>query len=86
MDLLFVVFSTQLYTASSNLLTGSHPFMEVMMDNRQLAQRLTSILLRHFSEYRPSPPGAALYQPESEEKAGVFRLVRTAAGKALPLN
>ena len=80
LHLLLVVCSTQLASATPLLAAGNNPFLEVLLDNKRLTQKLTSVLLRHYSDFRPLPPKAPLYQPDQDEPAGVFRLVRSAAG------
>ena len=84
LHLLLVVCSTQLASATPLLAAGNNPFLEVLLDNKRLTQKLTSVLLRHYSDFRPLPPKAPLYQPDQDEPAGVFRLVRSAAGTPSP--
>ena len=84
LHLLLVVCSTQLASATPLLAAGNNPFLEVLLDNKRLTHKLTSVLLRHYSDFRPLPPKAPLYQPDQDEPAGVFRLVRSAAGTPSP--
>lgn len=79
-NLLLVLSSTQLYTTAAASPAGTHPFIDSIMQQTQLAPQLVQQSLQHFITRPPLPPGTQLWSPSQDAGNGVLHLVRTAAG------
>ncbi|KAA6428940.1 MAG: hypothetical protein FRX49_01050 [Trebouxia sp. A1-2] len=83
-NLLLVLTSTQLYSTSPSAPIGSHPFIDALMQQRQLAPQLVQQALKHYSFRPPLPPKVQLWSPSPDaDNKGVLRLVRSAAASVL---
>ena len=81
-NLLLVLTSTQLYSTTTSAPLGSHPFIDTLMQQSQLAPQVVQQALKHYILQPPLPPKMQLWapSPESGDK-GVLKLVRSAAGQ-----
>ena len=83
-NLLLVLTSTQLYSTSPSAPIGSHPFIDTLMQQRQLAPQVVQQALKHYSCRPPLPPKVHLWSPSPDaDNKGVLRLVRSAAGERI---
>ncbi len=81
-NLLLVLTSTQLYSTSPSAPIGSHPFIDTLMQQRQLAPQVVQQALKHYSCRPPLPSKVHLWSPSPDaDNKGVLRLVRSAAGE-----
>lgn len=78
--LLVVLTSTQLYTPAASSPAGTHPFLDSIMQQTQLAPQLVQQSLHHFINRPPQPSGIQLWSPSQDTRNGVLHLVRSAAG------
>lgn len=83
-NLLLVLTSTQLYSASASTPAGSHPFIDALMQPGQYAPQLVQQALQHYTARPPLPPRIQLWSPSPEtDERGVLQLVRSAAASVL---
>ena len=81
-NLLLVLFSTQLYSTSASAPVGSHPFIDALMRQQPLATAVVQQALLHYILRPPLPPKAQLWSPSpGADSKGVLKLVRSAAGE-----
>ncbi|KAK9845745.1 hypothetical protein WJX81_001268 [Elliptochloris bilobata] len=82
LNALLVLASTQLYTPNAGAVPGAHPFTEALLGAPDLVPALVQVLLEHFIEQAPLPPGAPVYVPPAPAAGGAFRFARSAASAA----
>lgn len=80
-QLLLVLCSSQLYSAGARGAPGQHPFLESLMQQRDLANATVAALLRSFVAPPPPPLSLRLYMPT--DSRSVLRVVRSAASSVL---
>lgn len=79
-NLLLVLTSTQLYTTAASSPSGTHPFIDSLMQCAQLAPQVVQQILQHFIARPSLPANLQLWSPSQGAANGVFQLVRSAAG------
>jgi len=73
--------STQLYVELVTWSYGTHPMLELLMNDNTNAQFLLQSLLHWYVKGPLPPSGIKIFQKPSEEAPSVFKFVRKAAGK-----
>eukprot|EP00887_Chlorella_sp_A99_P007913 scaffold12.g7913.t1 len=80
-QLLLVLCSSQLYSPSPRAQLGQHPFLEVLMQQRDLANHVVEALLQLFVAGPAVPLSLKIYVPT--DTRAVLRVVRSAAASVL---
>ena len=77
--LLLVLLSSQLYTPLASAPPEAQPLSTAIMRQADLAPSIVQLLLRHYTEGQPLPPGAQVHAPD-DGTPSVIRFVTSAAG------